>query len=97
MKKIALAAVLLLATLIPASAVAQVVVRVGPPPVIVERRPPRPGPRYVWISGYQRWTGRGYVWVPGHYVVAPRPRAVWVPHHWVHRGHTWVFVEGHWR
>jgi hypothetical protein len=43
----------------------QVVVRVGPPPVIVERPIPRSGPRYVWLAGYYRWDGARYIWAPG--------------------------------
>ena len=79
------------------SANAQVYVRVGPPPVVVEHPGPRPHPGYVWIQGYQRWDGARYVWVPGRYEAPPRPRAVWVPHHWVHSRHGWVLVEGRWR
>jgi hypothetical protein len=43
------------------AAFAQVVVRVAPPPPIVERHPVAPGPRYVWVGGYHRWDGRRYV------------------------------------
>lgn len=76
---------------------AQVVVRAAPPPMRVERRPPRPGPRYAWIDGYYRWDGRAYVWVPGYWTVPPRPRAVWVPGRWVRHRRGWVYVEGRWR
>jgi hypothetical protein len=31
-----------------------------------------PGPGYVWASGYWRWTGADYVWVPGSWIVRPR-------------------------
>ena len=87
----------LLVVLLPAVAVAQVVVRVAPPPIVVERPALPPSPRYAWISGYQRWDGVRYVWVPGHYVIPPRPTVVWVPGHWVQRGPGWVFVGGYWR
>ena len=76
---------------------AQVFVGVAPPRPLVERRLARPGPRYVWTPGYHRWDGRAYVWVPGQWVLRPRPRAIWVPARWVHRPRGWVFVEGHWR
>ena len=76
---------------------AEVVVRVRPPAEIVETRPVRPGPNYMWIHGYHRWDGNAYVWVPGRWEVGPRPHAVWVRHHWVHRRGGWVLVEGHWR
>ena len=98
MKKIAMS-VLLALCLAPMGAMAEVgvVVRVAPPAPIVEHYGPRPHPGYVWVSGYHRWDGVRYVWVPGSWVAPPRPHAVWVPHHWVHRGGGWVLVEGHWR
>src|SRR5262245_53517502 len=75
----------------------RVYVGVPPPPVIVETVPVLPSPRHVWIHGYHRWDGGAYVWVPGQYVVAPRPRAVWVPGHWVEHGRGWYWREGYWR
>jgi hypothetical protein len=74
-----------------------VVVRVGPPRPLVERRVPAPGPGYVWTPGYHRWDGRAYVWAPGAWVQPPRPHAHWVAHRWVRRGGGYVMVEGHWR
>jgi hypothetical protein len=79
-------------TLFPALALAQTVIRVGPPPPIVERPGPVPGPRYVWVPGYQRWNGKSYLWVRGHYVIPPRAGAVWVPAHYVHRPGGYIFV-----
>lgn len=97
MKKF-LPTLLLAATLLPAaSSFAQVVVRVGPPAPIVERRPVAPGRDYVWIEGYHRWDGARYVWVPGRWDRPPRPHAVWVAHRWVHRHDGWVLIEGHWK
>ena len=75
---------------------AEVIVKVRPPHVVVERHPAPPSRNHVWISGYHRWDGRTYVWVPGRWELAPRRRAHWVPHHWVHRRGGWVLVEGHW-
>ncbi|MDR3750277.1 MAG: YXWGXW repeat-containing protein [Terracidiphilus sp.] len=96
MKKIALA-VLFALTLLPAVALAQVSIRIGPPPVVVERPGPPPERGFVWINGYQRWDGGRYVWVPGHYERPPHPGAHWVAHRYVHRHGGYVFVEGHWR
>ena len=76
---------------------AEVVVRVGPPRAIVERRPPPPSRRHVWISGYHRWDGRAYIWEPGRYELPPREHAAWVPARWEHRHNGYVFIEGHWR
>jgi len=95
-KKFALA-VLLALTMFPAVSYAQVVVRIGPPAPIVERRGPPPDRGYVWIDGYHRWDGAQYVWTPGHWDRPPRPGARWVAHRWVHRHDGWVMVEGHWR
>ncbi len=79
------------------SAHAQVYVRIGPPPprreVIVER----PGPRYVWVSGYHRWDGRQYVWAPGMWVLPPQPYyRRWVAGHWRHVHGGWMWMAGHW-
>ncbi|MDR3742110.1 MAG: YXWGXW repeat-containing protein [Terracidiphilus sp.] len=97
MKKFLIAAVLASALLPAASSFGQVVIRVGPPAPIVEHPAPRPGAGYVWVSGYHRWDGQRYVWVPGRWDRPPRPRARWVPAHYAHRRGGWVFIEGHWR
>jgi hypothetical protein len=97
MKKILASAFFALA-LAAGSVHAQVYVRVGPPPVRVERRPPSPSPRHVWVGGFYRWDGRGYVWMPGYWARPPRPRAVWVPGRWVQqRRGGWVWIDGRWR
>ena len=75
----------------------EVVVRSAPPPVRVETQTTAPGPGYAWTTGYWRWTGTRYVWVPGTWVVRPRPAAVWVAGHWVSRPGGWVWIAGHWQ
>jgi len=79
------------------SAAADVVIRIGPPHVRIERRTPPPSRDHVWISGYHRWDGNAYVWEPGRWERRPRPHARWVAHRYVRRDGGWVFVEGHWR
>ena len=79
------------------AAAADIVVRIGPPRVVVERRAPAPSRQHVWVSGYQRWDGNRYDWSPGRWEQPPRPRAHWVAHRWVHQRGGWVLVEGHWR
>ena len=79
------------------SAQAQVVVRVAPPPPIVERYGPPPRPGYAWVNGYHRWDGGRYVWTPGYWAAPPRPRARWIPGHWVNRRGGYVYVQGFWR
>jgi WXXGXW repeat (2 copies) len=80
-------------------AVAQTVVirRAPPPPVRVTVVGVAPAPGYVWIGGYQRWTGSGYVWVAGKWVRPPRAGVVWVQPRYAHSGSTWVFHKGYWR
>ena len=75
----------------------EVLVTEAPPPVRVETRTVAPGPGYVWTSGYWRWTGAGYEWVPGSWIVRPRTAAVWVAGHWERRPGGWVWIAGHWR
>ncbi len=61
---------------------AQLVIRIGPPPprpVEVVPAPPPVHRDWVWVPGYHRWDGHGYVWVPGSYRRPPHRGAVWVP------------------
>jgi hypothetical protein len=75
----------------------EVVVAQAPPAVRVEAQTISPGPGYVWTRGYWRWTGAGYEWVPGGWVIRPNPGTMWVEGHWVRRPVGWVWVAGHWR
>ena len=76
---------------------AEVFVKAGPPPVMVERQSIRPSARHVWIAGYYRWNGNAYIWVPGGWGLPPRANAVWVAARWRHRLEGYTFVEGRWR
>lgn len=96
MKKIALA-LLFAFTLFSAASLAQIAIRIGPPPPMHEDRGRPPERGFVWIDGYHRWEGDHYVWVPGRWERPPREHQRWVAHHWVHRHGEWVLVEGHWR
>ena len=82
---------------LPAPGAGVVWIRLGPPEprreVIVES----PGPDYLWITGYYRWDGAVYAWVPGRWEPRPRPRAVWVSGRWYHERRGWYWIEGHWR
>jgi hypothetical protein len=75
----------------------EVLVTRAPPPVRVETQTVAPGPGYVWTTGYWRWTGSDYVWVPGNWIARPRPAAVWVAGHWVRRPGGWAWIAGHWQ
>ena len=52
------------------------------PPVRVETQTVTPGPGYACTTGYWTLTATDYVWVPGSWVVRPRPTAVWVAGYW---------------
>ena len=80
------------------AAVAQVYVRVGPPPPRHEVMPPPPHehPGWVWHEGYHRWDGHAYAWVPGTYVAPPYEHARWVPGHWDNTPRGYMWVDGHW-
>ena len=74
------------------------IVRREPPPMIVERIPPRPGPEVIWVPGYYAARGDEWFWVPGHYERPPRPGAVWVEPRYERRSPTEVhFSLGFWR
>lgn len=81
----------------PLPAAVRVYVGVAPPPVIVEKIPVAPSRNHIWVRGFHRWDGRAYVWVPGHFVVRPRPGAIWVAGHWVKHRRGWYWVDGRWR
>jgi hypothetical protein len=67
-----------------------------PPPAEQEAPPPPPGPEFVWIGGYHRWDGHGYVWVRGRYERRPHAAAHWRAAHWEGRGRGHVWIEGRW-
>ena len=79
------------------AAMADVVVRIGPPHRMHENRGRRPSRDHVWVQGYHRWDGNAYGWQEGRWEQPPRPRARWEAHHWVHTSGGWVLVEGRWR
>ena len=68
-----------------------------PPPARDESQTISPGANYVWTRGHWRWTRTDYVWVPGRWVVRPRPAAIWVDGYWERRSAGWVWIAGHWR
>jgi hypothetical protein len=74
----------------------EIVVKIAPPKIVVEKRGHPPSPDHVWVSGYQRWDGNAYHWNEGRWEQPPRHHAHWVAHHWVHRHGGWVLIDGHW-
>ena len=57
--------------------------RFGEPPAPRSYRvPPRPGPDYVWIEGYNYPNGGRYAWHDGYWTRPPYEGAYWVePYH----------------
>jgi hypothetical protein len=76
---------------------ARVYVPLPPPLPVVSVRPAPPAPGFVWVSGYHRWDGRGYVWVPGHWSRPPYAHARYSRATWRHDRRGWYFVAGTWR
>lgn len=109
--KRAIALILTLATILPASlafapaASASPRINVGirvnvpPPPLRHEVVIVRPSSRHVWVAGHWDWSPRRheYVWIPGMWVRPHRAHAAWVGPRWERRGHESFFIRGHWR
>jgi hypothetical protein len=76
---------------------ADIVIRLAPPRMVVEKRGPAPSRNHVWVQGYQNWDGNHYTWTQGRWEQPPRARGKWVAHHYVRRNGGYVLVEGHWR
>jgi hypothetical protein len=58
-------------------------IHIGAPPAPrAYRVPPRPGPEYVWVEGYQYPQGSHYRWHDGYWTRPPYEGAYWVaPYH----------------
>lgn len=73
---------------------APVVVREAPPPRVVERVVASPGPGFVWVPGHYVLAENQWVWVRGAWVMPPQPNAFWVDGRM--DGPTRQWIEGHW-
>lgn len=82
MQVLAISAVLLAPASV-AQAQVSIGIRIGePPPPRAYRVPPRPGPDYVWVEGYQYPQRGRYVWHDGYWTRPPYEGAYWVaPYH----------------
>jgi hypothetical protein len=74
----------------------RVFVRIGPPPIVVERPMLAPAPEFVWQPGYHMWNGNSYVWVRGAWVRPPHRHARWVTGRWVHERRGYYWSDGRW-
>ncbi|HEX3701831.1 MAG TPA: hypothetical protein VHU82_00780 [Vicinamibacterales bacterium] len=86
-------ATLLLVPAATANAQITIGVRIGaPPPPRAYAVPPRPGPDYTWVEGYQYPEGGHYKWHDGYWTRPPYQGAYWVaPYHSGER-----YVPGRW-
>ena len=77
-------ATLLLAPAATANAQVSFGIRLGEPPrPRAYRVPPRPGPDYVWVEGYQYPQGGHYRWHDGYWTRPPYEGAYWMePYHY---------------
>ncbi len=71
-------------------------VMVAPPQMRFERRPPPPGPGFVWVGGYWSWNGSAHAWTSGQWQAPPQQGQTWVAPQWRHRGRHWMFRQGGW-
>jgi hypothetical protein len=56
-----------------------------------------PGPGYAWTAGYWHWQN-GWIWIPGQWVLPPRPGLRWFGPHWEHHDDDRFRMEhGGWR
>jgi hypothetical protein len=68
-------------------------IRIGEPPAPrAYRVPPRPGPDYVWVEGYQYPERGHYKWHDGYWTRPPYQGAYWVEPY--HTGGQ--YYAGHW-
>ena len=91
--KIFVLATVILGAAATANAQISVGIRIGaPPPPVAYRVPPRPGPDFVWVEGYQYPVGNHYKWHEGYWTRPPYQGAYWVqPYHTGGR-----YYVGHW-
>ncbi len=94
----AIAAAILLPLAAPSWSAVSVSVNFGPPPLPVYEQPVIPGDGYIWTPGYWAWDDDygDYYWVPGTWVMAPRPGYLWTPAYWAWEGVGFRFHEGYW-
>ncbi|MDO9357965.1 MAG: hypothetical protein Q7T70_03095 [Polaromonas sp.] len=90
----ALAAVLAVASALPAMAQVTINIGVAPPPVQYETVPAL-APNQVWAPGYWAWNGDRHVWVRGH-AIMKRDGYHWAPDNWVQTGNGYVRQPGYW-
>lgn len=69
----------------------------GPPRYPYEARGRGPGSGFVWMPGFYRYSGRNYMWVPGHWSAVQPGYRSWSPGRWRHSRQGWFWQDGRWR
>jgi YXWGXW repeat-containing protein len=67
-----------------------------PPEPRHERRGPRPGHDFVWVSGFWHWDGGRWDWVPGRWERPAAPSAYWIAPKYIHSEGGYIYEPGHW-
>ena len=70
----------------------------APPPLPVYEQPACPGNGYLWTPGYWAYDAEqegDYYWVPGTWVLAPRPGYLWTPGYWGAEGAAGAYFAWH--
>lgn len=90
--------ILLLAALFVTHAFAGVFISasIAPPVLPVFAQPICPGDGYIWTPGYYAYGDYGYYWVPGTWVLAPRPGFLWTPGYWGWGSGLYRWHGGYW-
>src|SRR5690242_7673777 len=71
-------------------------VAIAPPAIPVYAQPVIPGPGHIWTPGYWAWTGEGYEWVDGAWVLPPYTGALWTPGYWGYGPGGYFWNAGYW-
>jgi hypothetical protein len=70
-------------------------VKYAPPAPRYERVAVAPSSKVFFVKGHWTYTGRKFVWVPGHYE-AKRAGYRYVDGHWNKVNGHWFYQKGHW-
>ncbi len=67
-----------------------------PPRNEVIPKPPVSEAPLVWQPGHWDWTGGGYAWRPGRWILRAGHGTLWQDGYWGREGGQWVWIPGHW-
>jgi hypothetical protein len=67
-----------------------------PPAPRREIRITRPGPDYVWVSGFWDWDGGHWRWVNGRWDRPVVAQGYWIPARYIRTTRGYIYEPGHW-